>query len=146
MLDDVYFRKTRKVYFWFYLIIFIMIVFYIYVWLQGDVIERSVVIAALIFIVLGIKYIEADRLYNLYGFNSQYLFHKSGILKKRVKKVFLGRISDIVLCSGIINRIFNYGDVNVHHFGGSGVVSVKKISNPQKFINELQEKIKGSSA
>lgn len=138
-----YFRKTRKVYFWFYLIVFVLIAFYIYIWSQGDTIESSIVVTALIFILIGIKYTETNRIYNLYGFNSQYLFHKSGILKKRVKKVFLGRISDIVLSDGIINRLFNYGDVSVHHFGGSGVVEVKKINNPKKFIDDLQEKIRG---
>jgi len=145
MLDEVYFRKTRKVYFWFYMVVLIMIGFYVYVWFSGDIIEKSIVIAALVFILLGINYTEADRVYNLYGFNSQCLFHKSGLFKKKVKKVFLGRISDIVLSDGIINRLFNYGDVSVHHFGGSGVVEVKKINNPKKFINDLQREIGGGS-
>ena len=40
--DNIYFRKTKKVYFWFYLAVFVIVAFYIYVWFQGDVIEKSI--------------------------------------------------------------------------------------------------------
>jgi len=141
MEETVYYRKTRKVYAWFYIAVVIMLSMYIHIKIGGDEVKKPVLIGAGVFIIVGAKYTEMRRFHNLYGFNSQYIFHKQGIFKKRVKKVILGKVSDIILNRNLINRIFDYGDVEIHHFGGSGVIKVLKINNPQKFIDELQEVI-----
>ena len=139
MEGELYFRKTRKVYTWFYLTSIFLLIYYINLRIHGVEVNNQFVIAGILFIVLGINFIEIGRLHHIYGFNSEYVFHKHGFVKKKLKKVFLGRISDIVLSRGILNRILNYGNVEVHHFGGSGVIEVKKINRPQKFIEDLQD-------
>jgi len=142
MEEDFCYRKTRKIHLWFYVAVLILVAYYVWVRIQGDGLKLPILIAGIVFIVLGFKIVETSRLYNLYGFNSQYVFHRRGIFKRRLKKVFLGRISDLVLDKSLINRIFNYGNVFIHHFGGSGVIEVKKINKPHQFIEDLQEKIK----
>lgn len=146
MEEEFKLRKTRKVFFWFYFTCVLLVASYIYIRMQGFDVKRPLVIAGCVFIILGIKITEANRLHNLYGYNSQYIFHKRGILKRRVKKVFLARISDIILTRGVINRLFNFGDVKIHHFGGSGVIEIKKINAPNDFIDGLQKMIRESQS
>ncbi|MDH3324079.1 MAG: PH domain-containing protein [Candidatus Peregrinibacteria bacterium] len=140
-MEEFRFRKTRKVYIGFYITSFLLIISYFYFRVRGFDIKSPILIIGCIFIIIGLKYTEVDRLHNLYGYNSRYIFHKRGFLRRRIKKVFLARISDIILTRGVINRIFNYGDVKIHHFGGSGVIEIKKINSPHKFIEGLQDMI-----
>ncbi len=145
MEEEHRFRKTRKAYLNFYLFCIFLVVAYIYIEIQGIHIETSVIIAGGLFIILGLKYTELNRLHNLYGYNSQFIFHKRGFFRRRIKRVFLARISDIIVTKGIINRILNFGDVKIHHFGGSGVMEIKKIDHPHDFIEGLQDMIHKSN-
>ena len=141
MEEEHKFRKTRKAYLGFYLTCVLLIISYIYLNLNGYHIDVRITIAGVIFIIIGIKYTELSRLHNLYGYNTQYIYHKKGFFKTRMKSVFLARISDIIVTRGVINRMLNFGNVKVHHFGGSGVMEIKKINNPEKFIEGLQKMI-----
>lgn len=109
-------------------------------------IEREVILGLGVACVLGIKFTELHRMGHYYKVTCNHLLHSKGIISKDVKRVFLPTISDIDLQQSFFQRIFNYGTVVVYRYGEKGVIEIKNINSPMKFIKFLQDKMSNISS
>ena len=142
-MEEISFRTSRKAYIFFYLIVALMLIYSVKIYLEGDALKTPVIIAGLIFILIGFKITEIGRLRNLYILNDDSIIYKKGIIKVNKRMVFLNNISDVILIQGPWNRLLNYGSVELFSFGDTSSITVKKINRPARFTEEIKKRILG---
>jgi membrane protein YdbS with pleckstrin-like domain len=135
-------KKSRKSYFFLYLMALVVLGVLIYFYKNNYEIDNLVFIFSGIFIV-GIFFItEILHAREWWAITDSSLIHSISILNKNVREVDFGSISDMDLDKPLFKRLFNYGTVNVRVFLNETSIHVKDINNPEKFINLLQDLIK----
>lgn len=141
-LDDkniIKIKGSRKLYIPIYVMIIILILVMVILKIQEYPLNKFVIIAAIIFIILCIKGTEIHRLTRYYQITNHYLVYSKGIFKNNIKKIFIPTISDLVLKQNIWQRILNYGDVLIHRYTTGSVIDVKNINDPEYFVENLEE-------
>ena len=96
---------------------------------------------ALIFIVITLISTEIHRLGNSYEINDNSIIHKSGYFNITSRRLEFGAISDSDVQQSIWQRIFSYGNVEIHLFSKENKTVVRNINHPYKFVDFLQEKM-----
>ena len=141
-LDDkniIKIRGSRKLYIPIYFMIIVLILVMIILKIREYPLNKSVIIAAIVFIILCIKGTEIHRITRYYQITNHYLVCSKGIFNNDIKKIFIPTISDLVLKQNVWQRILNYGDVLIHRFTTDSVMDVKNINDPEYFIENLEE-------
>jgi len=134
-------RGSRKHYIPIYFMILILIFIIFFLKTQELPINRNVVIAAIVFCILGIKGTEAHRFLSYYQITNHYLVYSKGIFSNDIKRIFIPTISDIVLKQSFWQRLLNYGNVMIHRYTQGAIIEVKNISNPERFIDILERRM-----
>ena len=134
-------RTSRKLYIPVYLMIIVLVLVIIYLKVFGLSINKLAFIGAIAFAIISFLFIEIHRLRDLYEINPNSLVHSNGILNKKVKSVDFFAISDSDVSQNLLQRMFNFGNVNVRLFSQDSTTSVKNINNPLEFARFLEESI-----
>jgi membrane protein YdbS with pleckstrin-like domain len=137
-------RKSRKSFFILYLMMFFVLGFLAYLWLNGNGPEKIALISGIIFIILLIKYIEISVWKDWWAITENSLIQSTGILDKNVREIDFSSISDLDLDQAFFKRVLNYGNVNVRLFINETSIKIININKPRQFIDELQRLISKS--
>lgn len=133
------FRISRKSYWVFYLMILFVIGYLLYIFFTGLNINQYAFGFALIFVLGAVKLTEVHRLNYLYKLTPTSLVYSQGIISKSIKNVDYYAISDVEVHQSLIQRILNYGTVNVKLFSTDSMTSIKNINDPEAFAQLLDE-------
>ncbi len=135
------FNNSRKIYIPYYTMIIGLILVIMFLKYNQFKIDKFGLFISSLFVVLGIKLTEVHRLLNSYEITSDYMIHTYGLLSKRVKRIFIPTISDLVLRQTFWQRILNFGTVEVHRYSEGPAIYVYGINNPEKFMELLESKM-----
>lgn len=138
---DYYCRNSRKIYLGIYFLLVIPIALAILGYFYGMPPNKNFFIGLAIVLAIGIKATELHRIGHAYKITHDHLWHKKGVVSQNIKKVFLPTISDIDLIQTPWQRIMNYGDVVVYRYGETGIIKIKNIDKPKRFVDFLQQKM-----
>ena len=94
-----------------------------------------------IFSIICIVATEIHRFGHSYEVTNTALIHKKGYFSTNYKRVEFGAISDSEVIQNIWQRIFSYGDIEVHMYSKVNVEVVKGINRPDEFVDFLENKI-----
>lgn len=140
---DVAVRNSRKLYIPVYFMIITLICLIVIIRVEDLPLNKAALIAAIVFILIGIKFTEVHRLGNKYRIDFRSLIHTKGYFNIVSRKVDLLAVSDIDVSQTLWQRLWGYGDVNVRMFSKDSNTSVKNINNPDLFASMLQKKMRG---
>lgn len=132
-------RNSRKLYLPFYVMVAILIVMVIYIKFSGRPLHNIAFKSALLFFALVIIATEIHRLGNSYELTNDSIIHKKGYFTFTSKRIEFGAISDCDVRQTLWQRLFSYGNVEVHRF--SEITIIKNINNPSLFLDFLGEKM-----
>ena len=133
-------RTSRKLYIPLYLMILILLAVILYIWVSGLSLNKIALMGVIVFGVIAFLFIEIHRLKDLYEIKPNSLVHSHGIISKKIKSVDFLAISDLDVSQNVMQRIFNFGNVNVRLFSGKeSATSIKNINNPREFAEFLEE-------
>jgi len=142
MVKEVMKAKTsRKLYIPYYVMVLILLGFISYIKYNDLAINDYAFWGAVIFSFFVIKFVEIHRLSDSYEIHHDVLVHSQGIFNKKIKSVDFFAISDLDVTQNILQRILNFGDVNVRLFSKDSTTYIKNITNPKKFARVLEENI-----
>ena len=134
-------NKSRRSYFFTYLMVLIVISVLAYLNFQGYEFGKIVWIISLIFIIGEIIYVEISRIREWWAISNSSLVHSVSILNKNIRESDFASISDLDLDQSFFKRILNFGTINVRLFQNETSICIKNINNPRSFIEELQRMI-----
>jgi membrane protein YdbS with pleckstrin-like domain len=137
--DNLKVRSTRKLYIPIYFMVIVLIVFLIYVKANDRYLDVNGLRVAILFILGTLIFSEVHRYGNSYEINSSSFIHKKGYLTTTSKRVEFGAISDSDMRQTLWQRLFSYGDVEIHRF--SEISVIKNINQPVEFLNFLEKKM-----
>ena len=141
-VPEIKITNSRKRYIPLYFLVLVLGGFVLYLYFNGRPLNKYALWAAIVFIVLAIKYTELHRIYQNYAISSHYLIHTKGFFNKSSRKIFVANISDVVLKKNVLQRMLDYGTLEVHSFSeGKPLVSITDINHPQNFLNILKKKM-----
>jgi hypothetical protein len=100
-----------------------------------------VLTVAVIFVLLGVNGVELHRIMCYYEVTPNFVIHSKGLLKKDIKRIFMGTVSDLILKQNIWQRMLNYGTVGIHRYTEGAIIEVKNINNPSVFMEVLQDRL-----
>ena len=132
-------KKTRKAYFFLYLMAVIVAGTLFYLYLNGYEISQFVLVISGVFIVGIIFLIEIMHAREWWAITESSLIHSISILNKNVREVSFSSISDLDLDKPLHKRILGFGNVNIRVFLNETTIRVKNINNPERFINLIQD-------
>lgn len=134
-------RNSRKCYIPFYLMVVLLVGILVTIAAMGKPISLLGLGGSAIFILAAIKSTEVHRLMNSYEITKKYIIHNKGLFAVSEKSIFIPTISDIIVDQSSWERILNYGTVNIHRYSDGSKVEAKKIANPKKFAEILQQRL-----
>ncbi|MBR9702236.1 PH domain-containing protein [Candidatus Pacearchaeota archaeon] len=132
-------RSSRKVYLPVYFMILVLVVALVVVKYNNLSLDKLVLIFAIVFIILGVKFTEVHRLSSSYSLSPSTLTFSAGLVSRRIKNIDFFAISDIDVHQSFWQRMIGFGDVHVSLFADANVI--KNINNPVKFANFLEKMI-----
>lgn len=90
----------------------------------------------------GVSWIYALLNYTMTSFNvtNQRIIVKQGVLQQQYSQLLLSRVTNVEITRSLLGRLFGYGSVMVHGFGGS-INGLDRMVNPEIFVNHLQPEI-----
>jgi membrane protein YdbS with pleckstrin-like domain len=138
-------RKSRKAYFFLYLMILIVLGALFYLKYMGKTPSKNSLIISFIFIVVLIQFIEIQRFRNWWAITNKSIIQSLGIFNKNVREIGFSSISDLDVDQPFFKRILGFGDVNVRLFLNETSISITDINKPEEFIEELQRVMSMSS-
>jgi len=139
---DVKFSRSRKPYILIYFMILFLFILTIYVKSTGMPLNSFTLIGTIIFAIISIGLTEIHRIKDTYKISGHYVGHRSGYLAKTEKKIHLKSITDINASQGLWQRLVKYGSIMVQSASGANHIYVKNINHPEKFLAELENKMK----
>ncbi len=139
--DKLNVRNTRKVYIPLYFMAVGLLIVMIYIKASGRPLNDLALKIALIFSVSVLVYSEIHRFGNSYEINVNSVVHKKGYLSTVSKRAEFGAISDSDIKQTLWQRLFSYGDVEIHLYSKENKTVVKNISNPFGFVDFLEKKM-----
>ncbi len=134
-------HNSRKVYVFIYLMIIIVVGLVVYIGIMDLSWNKYVLIGAGIFVLLGVLITEISRKRVGYEISSLYLVHIKGIVSRKSKKILLESIVDIDLNQNLWQRLWGYGNIEVHAASGANVIKLKNLNKPEKFVDMLEEQV-----
>ena len=137
-------RNSRKVYIPAYIMIIILVSTLIYVQVAEKPINDLALKIAIIFSITVLLTTEIHRLGNSYEIGDNSLIHKKGYFTITFTRLQFGAISDSDVRQNPWQRIFHYGNVEVHLFSKENRVLIRNINKPSYFVNFLHKKIRES--
>ncbi len=81
-----------------------------------------------------------QRIYTRYILTNQEVQEIKGIIRKTKTVIPFSSISDVKMNKGIIGRLLNFGNIEVHSIRGEKIV-LKGIHNPEKVFNLITSNI-----
>ena len=137
-------RNSRKVYIPAYLMIIILVSTLIYIQVAGKSINDLALKIAIAFSIIVLVVTELHRLGNSYEIGDNSLIHKKGYFTITFTRLQFGAISDSDVRQNPWQRLFHYGNVEVHLFSKENRVLIRNINKPSYFVNFLHRKIRES--
>jgi hypothetical protein len=134
-------RKSRKSYFPFYIMVFIVFFSLLYLYQEGYELTSEVLTISLVFILGIFLLVEVLHRREWWAITETALIHSISILNKNVREVGFSSISDMDLDKPLYKRFLGYGNVNIRIFLNETTIRVKNINSPEKFIKLLQDLI-----
>jgi len=134
-------RNTRKVYIFFYLMIFILIAAIVYIKYNGAEIDDFAIKLVLIFAIFILISTEIHRLGNSYEINDHSVVHRRGYLNINSSRFEFGAISDSDVHQSLWQRFFSYGNAEVHLFSKENRILIRDINKPYEFVRFLHKKM-----
>jgi uncharacterized membrane protein YdbT with pleckstrin-like domain len=138
-LDKLKIRSTRKLYIPIYFMVIVLVILLIYIKFSSKYLDVNGFKAAVLFILGVLIFSEVHRYGNSYEINDNSFIHKKGYLTTTSKRVEFGAISDSDIRQTLWQRLFSYGDVEIHRF--AEITVIKNINKPVKFLNFLEKKM-----
>ena len=132
-------RNSRKSYIPIYFMILILVVIIIYILVSGKPLNDLALKLALTFIVIILISTEIHRLGNSYEINRNSVIHRKGYFNITSKRLEFGAISDSDIQQSIWQRMFSYGNVEIHLYSKENKTVVKNINHPFEFVDFLQK-------
>jgi membrane protein YdbS with pleckstrin-like domain len=129
-------RPSRKLYFPYYLMAFVLIFLMGYVKYVGRDINDFAFKIVLFFIFAVIIVTEIHRFGESYHLTSSSVILNTGYFGILSKRMEFEAISDIQILQGPWQRMLNFGDVQLFKFGPGP--TLKNINRPNAFVNELE--------
>ena len=139
--DKLKIRNSRKTYIPIYFMMFVLALIIAYILNSGKPLNDLAFRLASVFVVVVFIATEIHRLGNSYEINDNSIIHKSGYFNITSRRLEFGAISDSDVQQSIWQRLFSYGNVEIHLFSKENKTVVKNINHPFKFIDFLQEKM-----
>ena len=136
--------NTRKLYIPFYFMILILFGTIAYIKISEKPLNDLALQLAVIFSILLIIATEIHRIGNSYEINNRSVVHKKGYFSTISKTIQFGAISDSDVSQNLWQRIFRYGNVEIHMYSRESKSLIKDIDKPFKFVGFLQNKLKAS--
>ena len=136
-------RNSRKVYIPFYAMIAILVGTTAYIKYIGRPIDHTAFLLTVGFSVFVLAITEIHRLGNSYEMNNNSITHKQGYFSISSKQLQFGAVSDCDVHQNFWQRIFSYGNVEVHLFSRENTTCIKNINRPYEFMELLQRKMRG---
>jgi len=136
--------NSRKLYIPIYLMVLTIIGVIIYLKLSEKTIDPLAIKLTIAFVIISIIATEIHRLGNSYEINDKSVIHSQGYFTIKSKKIEFGAISDCDVIQNIWQRIFGYGNIEIHMYSRESTAHIKNINNPRQFTDFLQGKMKKS--
>jgi len=136
--------NTRKLYIPFYAMAIILLITLAYIKINNLPLNPAAIRLAFGFLVFIIIVTEIHRLGNAYEINDTSIIHRKGYFTIETKRIQFGGISDSEVKQNIWQRLFLYGDIEVHMYSRESKALIKNINKPFRFVNFLQNKMKQS--
>lgn len=137
-------RTSRKLYIPLYLMIFALAVALIYIKINEKPLNNLALKLIFFFSLIIIIATEIHRLYDSYEIANTSVFHRKGFFTVITKRIQFGAISDSDVKQNLWQRIFSYGDVEIHMYSRESRAIIKDINNPGGFVKFLQDKMSKS--
>ena len=131
-------RRSRKSYFFIYLMILAIVGVLIYLNQIELTIPPLALIISIVSIVLLIKFIEIHRIRDWWAITDSELVQSLGLLNKNIREVGFSSISDMDIHQPFFKRLLNYGDVNIRLFLNETSIKIKDINNPEQFVESFR--------
>ena len=139
--EEMTLRNSRKMYFPLYMMIFILVGFLGYIYVNGLSVHKFLLMGIGLFIALTLTASETRRFKEAYTINKDFLAHSSGYISKDIKKILIESIIDIDVKQGIWQRLLRYGDIQVHAASGAHIIHMKNINKPHDFVKMLETRM-----
>ncbi len=134
--------NSRKLYIPFYLMVIILLGAIAYIKYENKPLNDVALKLVLGFCAFVFLATEIHRLGSSYEVNNHSLIHRKGYFSISSKRLEFGAISDCDVRQNLWQRIWNYGDVEVHLFSRENTTLVKYIDKPYVFVEFLQKKMR----
>jgi uncharacterized membrane protein YdbT with pleckstrin-like domain len=134
--------NSRKVYIPFYFMILVLLGAIIYIKYMHRPLNDIAIKLVLAFCTFIFLATEIHRYGSSYEINNHSLIHRSGYFSISSKRLEFGAISDSDVRQTFWQRIWNYGDVEVHLFSRENTTCVKDVDRPYVFVEFLQKKMR----
>lgn len=133
-------RTSRKMYFFIYAMIFILLATLAVVKITGKPLNNFAFNAVIIFSIVGLLATEIHRFQNTYEINDDSIVHQKGIFVKTTRKIALSAISIADFRQNPWQMLLGFGNVHVRMFSSDDGTELKNINNPGYFISFLEHK------
>lgn len=133
--------NSRKVYIPFYFMVFILLATIIYAKFIEKPINQLAIVFSLSFSVFVVAATEIHRILESYEVNNHSIIHRTGIINITSKRLEFTAVSDSEVKQNLWQRLFSYGNVEVHSFSKENVTCIKNIDDPYSFTRFLQKKM-----
>jgi len=143
--DKLKIRSSRKAYIPVYFMMLVLALIIIYILNSGKPLNDLAFKLASVFAVVIFIATEIHRLGNSYEINNNSIIHRSGYLNITSKRLEFGAISDSDVQQSIWQRLFSYGNVEIHLFSKENKTIVKNINHPYRFVDFLQRTMGANS-
>jgi uncharacterized membrane protein YdbT with pleckstrin-like domain len=137
-------RNTRKLYIPFYIMVLVLLLTIIYIKISGRFLNPLALNFSLLFSFLLIIGTEIHRLGHSYEINDHSIIHKYGYFSTVSKTMQFGAISDSDVEQDLWQRIFSYGNIEIHLYSKQNTSLIKNINKPFNFVAFLQMKLKSA--
>jgi uncharacterized membrane protein YdbT with pleckstrin-like domain len=134
--------NTRKVYVPFYCMMIILVGALLYILYEGKEVNTFALKLVLGFCVFVFVATEIHRIYNSYEVNNHSVVHKKGIFSITSKRLEFGAISDSDVRQTLWQRLWGFGDVEIHLFSRENTTAIRDIDKPYNFVAFLQKKMR----
>jgi len=139
--DKLEVRNSRKMYVPLYVMIVVLLILLIYIKISGRPLNDMALRFVLVFSVVMLLYTEIHRMGNSYEVNDSSVIHKSGYLNTVSKRAEFTAISDSDIKQNLWQRLFSYGNVEIHLYSKENKTVIRNINNPFGFLDFLQKKM-----
>ena len=136
-------RSSRKGYIVYYFMIVVVIAVIVYIKIKDLPLNKNLLIAAIVFIVLVIKGTEFHRLFHHYELTPHAFEKVEGIIiLQRIKRINYSSISQMHLTQGPWEKLLNIGTIELAQFSETVRTEIKNINKPKELLHEISKMIK----